>query len=60
MKFLIKNKHGHTDPVSDDVESTVIKERKKLTASQLDRYYRATKVWFHADTATFEFEDVHV
>lgn len=60
MKFLIRNKHGHVDHVSHDVESTVASARKKLSTEQLDRYYRATKVWFHADTSTFEFEDTHV
>ena len=48
-KVLLKDNRGLTR------EGAVIKSN--LTLEQLDRFYRAAKVWLLPETKTFEYED---
>ena len=51
-KVLARDSRGETSTREDVREA-----RADLSHEQLDRYWRAVKVWFHPSTKTFEYED---
>lgn len=57
-RFLIKPPESESLPAS--VQERIRVAVSRLTSSQLDRYYRATKVWYNTQTEKFEFEDCMV
>ena len=51
-KVLARDSRGATSARED-----VLQAREALTSGQLDRFWRAVKVWFIPETKTFEYED---
>lgn len=49
------------DARGETASNTEVREaRALLSHEQLDRFFRASKVWFNRITKKFEFEDRHV
>ncbi len=59
-RILVKARDDRTADISGDLKDTVQKALWSLSSEQLDRYYRANKVWYNTKTKTFEFEDRQV
>jgi len=56
-KLLVKDQHGKCE-LPEDTRDQVQDAFHALTSEQIDRYYRARKVFFISKTQTFEYEDV--
>jgi len=54
-RILARDARGET-AVSQEVREALA----RLSLAQLDRFFRARKVWFNKKTNSFEFEDNYV
>lgn len=52
-RILARDSRGETSSLDEVREA-----RKTLTTAQLDRYWRAQRVWYTPETKQFEYEDL--
>lgn len=56
-KLLVKSRCSPTDKATADQHSAWNEALSDLSPAQYDRFCRATKVWYHVATHSFEYED---